>query len=277
MIGRGRGLAGAPPYMLGPPWQRSPIPEDWVGYRMCENCGSRLPPSAEFCPNCGEERAGYAVRHFARASAVSPASLLEGRVHPPASLVRLLASLAAAALATAPWLLPPAAAVRVPAALAAGLGILALGWRERETVATSLRGGTPSAWVVALCGAAAFLGLGFLGGSTLPAAIRPPSIPRSGLHPVAGALSLALLPAVLEGIAFRGLLLESLRRLLGTPAAHLLAAAGAAALYGRPEAFPHLLLFTLFLGYLRERGRSLLPPMAAHAVYNLGAIFLPGA
>jgi membrane protease YdiL (CAAX protease family) len=242
---------------------------------MCETCGSRLAPSAEFCSNCGEERAGYAQRRFAQVSGASRSLLGEAAARPHPA-IGLLASASASALAALPWALLAlgAESFRVPASFAAGLAILAIACRERETVARLLGTGSLSSWTVAILGTGGFLAAGFLLRPLLPTVLRPPPLAQSGLHPVTAALSLALLPAALEEIAFRGLLLENLRGLLPAGAAHALTAAASAAILCRPEAVANLFLFSLFLGWLRGRGGSLLPPMAAHAAFNLGLAFL---
>ncbi len=95
------------------------------------------------------------------------------------------------------------------------------------------------------------------------AALRP----SGPLDAVFSVLSIAIAPAVCEEIAFRGVVLPSLERPLGTPAA----IAVSAVLFGLihdPYRLPFAIAIGVGLGVLRLRTGSLLPSTIAHATVN---------
>jgi membrane protease YdiL (CAAX protease family) len=75
-------------------------------------------------------------------------------------------------------------------------------------------------------------------------------------------------PAIVEELAFRGVILGALRRAFGVKEAVVTTAFLFMMLHLMPLSFPHLLLIGLVLGYLRVASGSLYPCMIAHFVHN---------
>ncbi|HEX6811672.1 MAG TPA: type II CAAX endopeptidase family protein [Planctomycetota bacterium] len=79
---------------------------------------------------------------------------------------------------------------------------------------------------------------------------------------------IAVAPAVLEEVMFRGMLQGRLLALMGMRAGLLTTAAAFAVCHGGTAALPIHFGLGLYLGWLRERSGSLLPGMLAHFSYN---------
>lgn len=88
-----------------------------------------------------------------------------------------------------------------------------------------------------------------------------------GLGPAA--LVVCVQPALIEELAFRGIILDSLRRILSDREAIGVSAVLFMILHLTILSLPHLLLLGLVLGYLRIRTRSLYPGMVLHFTHNL--------
>jgi membrane protease YdiL (CAAX protease family) len=85
---------------------------------------------------------------------------------------------------------------------------------------------------------------------------------------------IAVAPAVLEEIMFRGVLQGRLLALLGLRTGLLTTAAAFAACHGGTAALPIHFGLGLYLGWLRQRSGSLLPGMLAHFAYNATIVLL---
>lgn len=85
----------------------------------------------------------------------------------------------------------------------------------------------------------------------------------------------AVTPAVLEEVMFRGVLQGRLTALLGTRVGLVATAAAFALCHGAPAVLPIHMGLGLYLGWLRERSGSLLPGMLMHFAYN-GTIVVLG-
>jgi membrane protease YdiL (CAAX protease family) len=81
-------------------------------------------------------------------------------------------------------------------------------------------------------------------------------------------LLVSILPAVLEEIAFRGVIQSSLERMLNARDAWLIQAALFSVLHLHPLMFPSHFLMGLCFGYMRRRSRSIYPGMLLHACWN---------
>jgi hypothetical protein len=90
-------------------------------------------------------------------------------------------------------------------------------------------------------------------------------------------LTLCVQPAVVEELAFRGVILERLRKFLGTRDAVVASALMFMILHLTVLSFPHLLIIGLVLGYLRIRIGSLYPCMVLHFTHNLLALAVEAA
>jgi len=81
-------------------------------------------------------------------------------------------------------------------------------------------------------------------------------------------LLVSIVPAVLEEIAFRGVIQSSLERMLNARDAWLIQAALFSVLHLHPLMFPSHFLMGLCFGYMRRRSRSIYPGMLLHACWN---------
>ena len=81
-------------------------------------------------------------------------------------------------------------------------------------------------------------------------------------------LLISLAPAVLEELAFRGVIQSSLERMLNARDAWLIQAALFSVLHLHPLMFPSHFLMGLCFGYMRRRSRSIYPGMVLHACWN---------
>jgi uncharacterized protein len=92
---------------------------------------------------------------------------------------------------------------------------------------------------------------------------------RNGRGWTAAILMICVQPAIIEELAFRGLILGSLRRVLSDWEAIGVSATLFAIIHLSILSSPHLFLLGLVLGYLRIRTRSLYPGMLLHFTHNL--------
>jgi len=81
-------------------------------------------------------------------------------------------------------------------------------------------------------------------------------------------LLVSIAPAVLEELAFRGVIQSSLERMLNARDAWLIQAALFSVLHLHPLMFPSHFLMGLCFGYMRRRSRSIYPGMLLHACWN---------
>jgi membrane protease YdiL (CAAX protease family) len=75
-------------------------------------------------------------------------------------------------------------------------------------------------------------------------------------------------PAAVEEVAFRGLAMERLGRVVSSREAWVVQAAMFAVLHLSPVIFPSHFVIGLLLGWVRRRTQSLYPGMIVHATYN---------
>lgn len=95
--------------------------------------------------------------------------------------------------------------------------------------------------------------------------------PSGPLEATLSIAAIALMPAVCEEILFRGILLPSFLRTLGTWGAIVASALLFGLIHADPSSFyrvPFALAVALGLGFVRVRSGSLLPGLVAHAVLN---------
>jgi membrane protease YdiL (CAAX protease family) len=81
-------------------------------------------------------------------------------------------------------------------------------------------------------------------------------------------LMISLMPAVVEEVAFRGVIQSSLERVLNARDAWLIQAALFSVIHLSPLMFPSHFLMGLCFGYMRRRSRSIYPGMLLHACWN---------
>jgi membrane protease YdiL (CAAX protease family) len=82
-------------------------------------------------------------------------------------------------------------------------------------------------------------------------------------------LTICVQPAVIEELAFRGVIFAALRRVLDPSETVLVSALMFMILHLAVPSFPHLFLIGLILGWLRNRTGSLYPGMLLHFTHNL--------
>jgi membrane protease YdiL (CAAX protease family) len=82
----------------------------------------------------------------------------------------------------------------------------------------------------------------------------------------------AIMPAIVEELAFRGIIQTELEQITGMREALLIQAALFSVLHLLPMMFPSHFIMGLCFGYLRQRTKSLYPGMLLHASWNTLAI-----
>lgn len=85
-------------------------------------------------------------------------------------------------------------------------------------------------------------------------------------------LLICVQPALVEEIAFRGVIFSALRHVLESGEAVVVSALMFMIIHLSVPSFPHLLLIGLALGWLRARSGSLIPGMCLHFMHNLFCI-----
>jgi membrane protease YdiL (CAAX protease family) len=98
-------------------------------------------------------------------------------------------------------------------------------------------------------------------------------VERLGL--LASLLVIAVSPALLEEVIFRGMLQGRLMALMGRHLGIFVTAVTFALVHGQPAVLPIHLGIGIYLGYLRERANSLLPGMLIHFLYNGTLVMMP--
>ena len=82
-------------------------------------------------------------------------------------------------------------------------------------------------------------------------------------------LAICVQPAVIEELAFRGVMLAALQHILNVREAVIVSALLFMVIHLAVLSFPHLFVIGLVLGYLRVKTGSIYPCMLAHFVHNL--------
>jgi membrane protease YdiL (CAAX protease family) len=82
-------------------------------------------------------------------------------------------------------------------------------------------------------------------------------------------LCICVQPAIVEEIAFRGIIQTRLVRVVTRTEALLITAFAFGIIHMSWVSLPYLAAFGLFLGWLRQRSGSLVPSMVVHGVHNL--------
>lgn len=243
--------------------------------RPCPYCGRAQPESAWHCTHCGHE---FQTRSSAPAEPPpAPAwdrrAAMQGR---PA--LRVLLAFSAALLASVPiaflsdfgpggWLL-------LDAIVLAAVGACA--YADPAGLAAALRTSGGAWLLLALPLALASSTLGWL----YLRLLETLGVAANGAQffedwPAwALTLSIAVLPAINEEIAFRGIFLRTARIVLRPGWAQVATAAAFAAIHLQPAMLPFHFGLGLALGWLRVASGSLWPPMLLHAANNALAVGL---
>ena len=241
------------------------LPSEVARPRFCGRCGMALDLSGEGCRACAATPVIAPVAAAAPARPVAPALALYF-VLLGSSLVAILAILAGAnavdaeiativldALVVLIWCLP--ARKQVASALSSPAGM----WWYPAALAGAV--GTFIVATAALWGLGAMLGIEQL-------SLSKPLLDH-GLGWAGVIVMVCVQPAIIEELAFRGIIFGSLRRALSANETIMVSACMFSILHLSIPGIPHLLVIGLALGYLRSKSGSLYPGMVLHFTHNL--------
>ncbi|MDA1259838.1 MAG: CPBP family glutamic-type intramembrane protease [Planctomycetota bacterium] len=245
----------------------------------CRHCGREQPASANFCAGCGLEF--RSTRFGEEAPPPVPSwerrAGLQGR-----SAIRVVMALLIALAVSIPFAVfsPDTVATWLFIdAMIAGV-VIACVVLERGALGPLLKASGGFWLLLAVPAAYVMQGLGWLWMKVLD---RSDQIleaePSEAWLPVwMLLLSIVVVPALFEELAFRGIFLRSARLFLRPLPAHLLTAAAFALIHFQPMVLPFHFAMGLALGGLRAGSGSLWPPILLHAANNaLAAGLLPGS
>ncbi len=265
--------------------------EDAFPPPVCVNCGARLRVGTRFCARCGMQISEAPVSAQEPATDLGPAGTNEstGPVLHHGEELRTVAWLFGLLLFSSlafgigyrvepegdflPWM-----------TLADGVIILAFAVRYRGEIIGLLR---PSAFdraaaiKLAIAAAVQFGALGaafyLLESAGVPFERITDEIQRHDYALWQLMLFYSLAPALLEEVAFRGILFNRLQVVLGEREGWLVQAAFFSVLHLSPVIFVTHFAMGLIFGWLRMRTGSLIPGMILHAAWNAACILMEPA
>jgi membrane protease YdiL (CAAX protease family) len=236
-----------------------------VSGEACSFCGAAYRPNAAFCSACGQRRIVLdepsELRFVIKLYLALLAVMLPGVIYvvhasgdPFATEIALTAGLLLVTLAFA-------------------LARRPLWWPLYKTF-----GFGPLGFIAVALAAPIVLALvlGYVHGLGSAFGIRPPDELSSfqGHHVAWMLLLVAVLPPIVEELAFRGLIYTGLRKTLGVSESFIISSFAFALLHmSLPALVTHLPL-GLYFCFLRHRSDSLWPSMFAHCLHNLGVILV---
>lgn len=247
-----------------PPAPRSPAP------RFCPVCGGPLTPDTP-CPRCASKRPAVQAADEERLAArpvVASLGLYAAIlfIHIVAGIVLFTADLTAARSLELQW-----AVQLLDTSVVAGWCVV----RRRDLGPMLTRGCRPAWFIAAFLTSFVTWGIATI----LMEGVRHffPTADGSltAEHFEAGygwtsiVLSICVQPGIVEELAFRGVVLGALLRILRPHEAIAVSAALFAILHLTPVAFPHLLLMGAVLGWFCLRSGSIYPGMLLHFCHNL--------
>lgn len=237
---------------------------------QCSSCGARWERTTRFCPRCGVQR-----------------SRIEAHAHDQRATTRAVAALGLAFVGALACIAIPAlsealAENALQASVASALGLtlcaaLAALVTENSGLVEAFPWRTaPPAWLHAVAVALAGFGVSWAYASALAqlAGTEADALEFEDASAAELWISAVLLAPVAEELLCRGAVWRALQRLApGRPIECIVATAALFALLhglngGFVLEFPHRFVFGLGLGWLRRRGASLAPCVAAHALHN---------
>lgn len=240
--------------------------------RFCNSCGVNWDPLWLECPLCIRRR---------EAGAVPRGPAITGRpvVSALALYFTLLGTLLAAAIVVRFG--SPSYAINVEIGVAILDAVIVLAWcgnAPREVLPLLATAAAPRWYAVALGAvpvtfALATVTVGLLvkaGGLTRIEYVRPVLDAGYGWPTII--LLTCVQPAIFEELAFRGVILGGMRKVLSDNEAIIVSALLFMIIHLALLSFPHLVLIGLVLGYVRVRSGSLYPGMLAHGAHNLAVV-----
>ncbi len=165
--------------------------------------------------------------------------------------------------------------------LISGMLVLAIAAVSGPYGTIGMRAASPLRWLEAMLAAPVGYGLALLWVTVLRAAlgeqVEDDFLPEllSRLGPAWALVVIAASPALVEEIAFRGMLQGRLLALLGARNGFVVTAFAFTMAHMSPATMPIHFGLGLYLGWLRERSNSLLPGMLVHFTYNAMVLLLP--
>lgn len=243
-----------------------------AGRSSCPGCGAATTGAGRFCGRCGhplvERPAARARRHW---RAFAPGLVLWcGLV----ALCGLTVLIYAHGGVTSPWL-------DVVATTLMAAWTIAFARASGDRVAVALRepGFTRTTWWLPVAGfafTAAFMWAYF----SILSALGVESLGyleafyEHGWPLWSAFVLISLLPGIVEELAFRGVILERLERVLRPTDALIVQAAMFSVLHFAPLIFVSHFVMGLVFGWLRQRTGSLYPPIVLHAAWNAAIVCL---
>lgn len=245
------------------PVPEQPAVEGKVPPKYCRTCGSAWQPEWTQCPICAAEAAGD-----------HDATLNEPVRRPIASALVLYFAI----LVTAVFL---GALLGVPNGILVGdilvsLLVLIWCWAGRKDLRPLLQSKSRPSWWIAAAGLAVVsFTLAAVSIRIIAAVLEVPvlHLPQKLLDTGYGwgtmLLVICFQPAVVEELAFRGIIYTGLLRILREPETVVATALMFTVIHLSLISFPHYFVMGLLLGWLRMRTGSLYPCMVLHGLHNL--------
>jgi membrane protease YdiL (CAAX protease family) len=241
---------------------------------FCPSCGTSWDPTWTICPVCAE-RAARRLR-----SRRQPTAPLAPVVSALALYFTLLLTtiVTAVVVAFAEGLESAAGEAHMWLAVDIADAIIVLAWCvfSWQSVAPGLSASAAARWYLAACGLAAVTFA--VAGVVVTGLVRllgaeelrytDPFL-KGGYGWGTIIVTVCVQPAIVEELAFRGVILSALGRVLGARDAVVVSALLFMVIHLTVLSFPHLFLIGLALGFLRVKTGSLYPGVLLHFVHNL--------
>jgi membrane protease YdiL (CAAX protease family) len=244
--------------------------------RFCGSCGSPWQTHWSQCEPCAAVAARTSGTDTLPGLPGEPDGIIRVR-----SAVALYFSLLAVSVVATIAMLADAPTVSTELAATIAMSVVIVLWCAKSQPAAIVRLFKPArpVWflvaVVAACGSLA-VAFGMM--ETLHRVLHVEKLGYAKPYQDAGYglwvafIAICVQPAVFEELAFRGVVLSSLRPTLSDLEAVVVSAMLFMTLHITPAAFPHTLAMGLAAGFIRLRSGSLLPCMLLHFVHNSAVI-----
>lgn len=257
-----------------PPAVAEPSPPVAARVRYCRSCGAPQEPDWTECAPCA---------HRSRppgGSGLPIAGVAEDEGRPVTSALALYFAFLACSLVGIVVLLvseDPALVAPVELTIALIDAAIVLIWTGRSwrDISPFLKGPSNPLWyLLAMVGALATFvvasvvvdAVSLLG--ELPEILYAEPLLEAGYGWLGVILLVCVQPAVIEELAFRGVILSGMQRVMATRDAIIVSALLFMIIHLSPLSFPHLVLIGLVLGWMRQRTGSLYPGMVLHFAHN---------